>query len=614
MGVSATDTERPDAIILGCVKTKRSSRAKAKDLYVSSMFAKRRRYAESAGLPWFIFSAEHGIIDPEVVIAPYDVAMAKLSVEQVRAKGRQAIDQLEVLVGPLRGKTFEIHAGADYARAIEGPLAKRGATLINPLRRLRFGPQLHWYDAQAGVTTRQTNPARRREPPATRLRSASAPSELGPAPDTHVTVDDASELQSFDFAWPEGPEHFDRGWAYTASIGSMSFQARHGIGGREVYGRYRVHSVTWLDGQPMVEGVAADDYAQSGSLLSTLRIEGRAHVRDWSELPIGYAGFTIVRQSDEIVAKYSRRSLAVKILEDDLAGWARHAILRAQSKGPGAAGRAYRKVVASLPTPAATLPSPPDLDRSAVVRALLELAEQEKAQLNKSGEPFFTPNALANRFLIENPLAFLLAVIFDQGIVAERAWAAPYELAHRLGHLDPYRLEDDLPGIAKAVATPPMLQRFVNTIPPWIASAARRVVREYGGDAGRIWGDAPRAEVLDRRLRAFDGIGQKKAAMAVEMLERDLKVPIKGLHGTDIAYDVHVRRVFLRTGLADRDDRDHMVAQGRLLNPSRPGAIDFPMWLVGRRWCRPGVPSCPECALFSVCPRLVDRAEGVTGA
>ena len=85
--MSRTATARPDAIILGCVKTKRSSPAKAKDLYVSSMFAKRRRYAESAGIPWFIFSAEHGIIDPEVVIAPYDVAMAKLPVEQVRAKG-----------------------------------------------------------------------------------------------------------------------------------------------------------------------------------------------------------------------------------------------------------------------------------------------------------------------------------------------------------------------------------------------------------------------------------------------------------------------------------------------------------------------------------------------
>ena len=379
-----------------------------------------------------------------------------------------------------------------------------------------------------------------------------------------MIVDDVSELQPFDFAWPEGPEHFDRGWDYTASIGSTSFRARHGIGGREVYGRYRVHSVTWLDGQPMVEGVAADDYAESGSLLSTLRIEGKAHVRDWSELPIGYAGFTIVRQSDEIVAKYSRRSLAVKILEDDLAGVG-------TPRNPAGSVKGSRRRGSSLPE-GRRITACPRRDRCPPHRTSIVLPSSEpcsswpnrrRPKLNKSGEPFFTPNALANRFLIENPFAFLLAVIFDQGIVAERAWAAPYELAHRLGHLDPYRLADDLPGIAKAVATPPMLQRFVNTIPPWIASAARRVVRDYGGDAGRIWGDEPTAEVLDRRLRAFDGIGQKKAAMAVEMLERDLKVPIKGLHGTDIAYDVHVRRVFLRTGLADRDDRDHMIAQGR---------------------------------------------------
>ncbi len=612
---AAAMATKPDGIILGCVSSKRSSPAKAKDLYVSPMFAKRRRYAESTGRPWFIFSAEHGIIDPEVVIAPYDVAMAKLPVDQVRAKGRQAVDQLEALVGHLRGKTFEVHAGAAYVKSIEGPLAKRGATLLNPLRRLRFGYQLQWYDQQAGVTKLPTKAARPSAPSLPHRNTAPSPSGSTVLADVELMVDNVSELDPFDFRWPEGLEHFERGWDYTATIGSASFRARHGIGGREVYGRYRVHSVTWLDGQPMVEGVASDDYAESGALLSTLRVEGRAHVRDLTDLPIGYAGFTIVRQRDEIAAKYSRRSLAVKILEDDLGAWARHAVLRAQSKGPGAVvGRAYRKVAQSVRSRPASLPPPPDLDRSAVVRALLDLAEREKAKLNESGEPFFTPNELANRFLVENPFAFLLAVIFDEGIVAERAWAAPYELQRRLGHLDPYRLADDLPGIAKAVATPPMLQRFVNKTPPRIASAARRVVRDYGGDAGRIWGDEPSADELDRRLQAFDGIGQKKAAMAVEMLERDLKVPIKALHHTDIAYDVHVRRVFLRTGLADRDDRDHMIAQGRRLNPSRPGAIDFPMWLVGRRWCRPGVPSCPECPLFAVCPRLVDRAAGVKGA
>jgi endonuclease III len=86
---------------------------------------------------------------------------------------------------------------------------------------------------------------------------------------------------------------------------------------------------------------------------------------------------------------------------------------------------------------------------------------------------------------------------------------------------------------------------------------------------------------------AFTGIGQKNAAMAVEILERDLGVAVANLHRSDIVYDVHVRRVFLLTRLADRDERDHMIAVARQLYPARPSALDVPAWLVGRRWCHP---------------------------
>lgn len=40
-------------------------------------------------------------------------------------------------------------------------------------------------------------------------------------------------------------------------------RARHGLGAREVYGRIRVHTVTWIDGEVQVEGVEADDYPVS---------------------------------------------------------------------------------------------------------------------------------------------------------------------------------------------------------------------------------------------------------------------------------------------------------------------------------------------------------------
>jgi endonuclease III len=102
--------------------------------------------------------------------------------------------------------------------------------------------------------------------------------------------------------------------------------------------------------------------------------------------------------------------------------------------------------------------------------------------------------------------------------------------------------------------------------------------------------------------------------MAVAIIARDMGVPVRALEGNDVAYDVHVRRVFMRTGIAERDDPDHMIARARALHPAQPAALDLPAWLIGRRWCRPGVPSCPECPICAACPKIVERAAGVLGA
>jgi endonuclease III len=118
--------------------------------------------------------------------------------------------------------------------------------------------------------------------------------------------------------------------------------------------------------------------------------------------------------------------------------------------------------------------------------------------------------------------------------------------------------------------------------PGWIVRAAQRVLDCYGGDASAIWCGNASADEVQRRFDDFAGIGQKKAAMAVEIMERDLGVPVRHLERSDIAYDVHIRRVFLWARLADRDDRDHMIAVARQLHPARPGALDLPAWLIGR--------------------------------
>lgn len=242
-----------------------------------------------------------------------------------------------------------------------------------------------------------------------------------------------------------------------------------------------------------------------------------------------------------------------------------------------------------------------------VAAALLQFGSTQPSA-SAAGPPSFTAVPAANDLLMRDPFALLLGVLFDQNVPAERAWRAPYDLRQRLGHLDPHRMANDEHAIRAAIGQPPKLHRYIDKLPRWVVSTARRVLADYHGDAGSIWGDQPSARQLFDRLQAFDGIGQKKAAMAVEILERDLGVPIRDMHDSDIAYDVHVRRVFLRTGLARYDNLDHMLEMSRKAHPDRPGAMDYPAWLVGRRWCRAGVPDCTSCALHEACPKLIGAA------
>jgi hypothetical protein len=52
-------------LLVTCVKSRTARPAAAKDLHTSALFRKDRAYAERAGDPWFILSAEHGLAAPK---------------------------------------------------------------------------------------------------------------------------------------------------------------------------------------------------------------------------------------------------------------------------------------------------------------------------------------------------------------------------------------------------------------------------------------------------------------------------------------------------------------------------------------------------------------------
>jgi hypothetical protein len=126
------------------------------------------------------------------------------------------------------------------------------------------------------------------------------------------------------------------------------------------------------------------------------------------------------------------------------------------------------------------------IDAGAVVAAMLAYGDTLPAgDLIALG-----PDPESDKLLKGDGFAFLLAVILDQGIRYERAWRAPLELRERLGHLDPARMVADPDAVRRAVAQPPALHRYVNNMPAWLVSAARRVLDEYAGNAP-LSGDFP---------------------------------------------------------------------------------------------------------------------------
>jgi hypothetical protein len=134
-------------VLLGCVAQKRSDASPARDLYVSALWDKRRRYAESTEMPWAVLSAEHGLLDPATVIAPYDRYLER----ETRAFRQAWSEQVATLViercRALDLSAVEVHAGSAYLEfGLINALEQAGITVAWPLHGRRIGEQLHWYD------------------------------------------------------------------------------------------------------------------------------------------------------------------------------------------------------------------------------------------------------------------------------------------------------------------------------------------------------------------------------------------------------------------------------------------------------------------------------------
>src|SRR5437899_2180268 len=95
--------------LVSCVSKKRTTPSLARDLYISDWFLKARDYVESTGSPWFILSAEYGLVSPDQTVAPYERTLNTMSkaerntwatrVKAQMEKRLPAADRIVVLAG-----------------------------------------------------------------------------------------------------------------------------------------------------------------------------------------------------------------------------------------------------------------------------------------------------------------------------------------------------------------------------------------------------------------------------------------------------------------------------------------------------------------------------------
>lgn len=142
--------------------------------------------------------------------------------------------------------------------------------------------------------------------------------------------------------------------------------------------------------------------------------------------------------------------------------------------------------------------------------------------LNITGEP--TADAA-----LDDPFGLLIGMALDQQFPMERAFAGPAKILERFGSLDPAAIAAAEPeAFAAMAATTPAIHRFPGSMSAKIQAIAQVVVEEYGGDASRIWTEAPDGAALVRRVQALPSFGRQKAQIFTALLAKQLGVRPEG--------------------------------------------------------------------------------------
>lgn len=242
-------------------------------------------------------------------------------------------------------------------------------------------------------------------------------------------------------------------------------------------------------------------------------------------------------------------------------------------------------------------------EREKLSRLCEQLIAEGRERLSRPRSFEFTRVPEADELLNnldDYPHAFVIACVMDRQMTAGKAWCIPYHLKEIISdfHFSALtRLSES--ELKKIMSGPPALHRFPELMAKNLHSAIRGIETQYSGNASTIWAGRPSSATIVRPFREFDGVGQKIANVAANILVRD---PVSDRYFIDISVDVQVRCVFTRMGFVPENaPAELIIYRARELHPEYPGIFDLVLWEVGRTVCLPTRPCCEKCRWSDLC-------------
>ena len=160
---TAIDKHDVGTVITCCVKKKGPEAAKAKDLYTSKLWKGYRAFAEKMGQHWKILSGEHGLVDPEDKLDPYEKDLTKAPAAERKAWAEKVAPQI---IKAVKTKRITFLGGVKYREYLIPLLEEAGFDVVVPMEKMDLFKQ-HKYLSKAaqgiienpGVWTRGQRPA-----------------------------------------------------------------------------------------------------------------------------------------------------------------------------------------------------------------------------------------------------------------------------------------------------------------------------------------------------------------------------------------------------------------------------------------------------------------------